>query len=292
MDEIAGRLSRLGVENRLGLADTPGAAWALARFGAQDHRIAAPGDTRMGRSRVSRSRRCGSRPRTPACCGAWASYHHRRARKPAARVARPPLPQPGAGRAVLARLDRALGRFAEPIVPLAPPPACLERLALPEPLLDRAGLDAVLARLMPGLTASLERDGLGVRRLALWCYRVDGGVVRRAVATARAVRDGDHLLRLFRETLETVDPGFGIDCAALHAERVEPLAPAQLSLTGDRRRGAAWTCWSTACWRASAPAPSAAWSRSPATGRRRRSGRWPPAGSPRPGPKRPRPPRP
>ena len=89
---------------------------------------------------------------------------------------------------------------------------------------------------MPGLTATLEQDGLGARRLALWCYRVDGGVVRRAVATARATRDGDHLQRLFRETLETIDPGFGIDCAALHAERVEPLAPAQLSLTGDKRR--------------------------------------------------------
>ena len=77
---------------------------------------------------------------------------------------------------------------------------------------------------------------LGARRLALWCYRVDGGVSVRAVATARATRDGDHLLRLFRETLETIDPGFGIDCATLHAERVEPLAPAQRSLTGDRRR--------------------------------------------------------
>ena len=75
------------------------------------------------------------------------------------------------GGAVLARLDRALGRQADPIVPMVPPPACLERLALPEPLIDRAGLDAMLARLMPGLTASLERDGLGARRLALWCYR-------------------------------------------------------------------------------------------------------------------------
>ena len=45
MDEIAARLAGLGIETRLGLADTPGAAWALARFGTQDHRIAAPGGT-------------------------------------------------------------------------------------------------------------------------------------------------------------------------------------------------------------------------------------------------------
>ena len=235
MDEIAGRLASLGVENRLGLADTPGAAWALARFGAQDHRIAAPGDThatiaglpvealRLAAEDAHLLRRLGL-----TTIGALENL-------PRASLARR-FPSRERGGAVLARLDRALGRFAEPIVPLAPPPACLERLALPEPLIDRTGLDAVLARLMPGLTASLERDGLGARRLALWCYRVDGGVVRRAVATARATRDGDHLTRLFRETLETVDPGFGIDCAALHAERVEPLAPTQLSLAGDRRK--------------------------------------------------------
>ena len=240
MDEIAARLTGLGVEARLGLADTPGAAWALARFGPADDgrpgaRIAAPGGThgaiaglpvealRLAAEEARLLRRLGL-----VTIGAADGL-------PRAALARR-FPSRERGSAVLARLDRALGRLAEPIVPMVPPPACLERLALPEPLIDRAGLDAALARLMPGLIASLERDGLGVRRLALWCYRVDGGVARRAVAAARATRDGDHLTRLFRETLETVDPGFGIDLAALHAERVEPLAPAQLSLTGDRRR--------------------------------------------------------
>ena len=239
-DEIAARLAGLGIEARLDLADTPGAAWALARFGpAENGRpetgIATPGSTRMAIAALPVEalrlvaedaqllRRLGL-----TTIGAVDGL-------PRASLARR-FPSRERGSAVLVRLDQALGRQAEPIMPMAPPPACLERLALPEPLIDRAGLDAVLARLMPGLTASLERDGLGVRRLALWCYRVDGGVVRRAVATARATRDGDHLLRLFRETLETVDPGFGIDCAALHAERVEPFAPAQLSLAGDRRK--------------------------------------------------------
>ena len=242
MDEIAARLVGLGVENRLGLADTPGAAWALARFGPAENgrpqsRIAAPGEA------------CAALSGLPVEALRLALEDARLLRRlglvtigaadglPRASLARR-FPCRERGSAVLARLDRALGRQAEPIVPMIPPPACLERLALPEPLIDRAGLDAMLARLMPGLAAALERDGLGARRLALWCYRVDGGVVRREVATARATRDGDHLLRLFQETLETVDPGFGIDLAALHAERVEPLAPAQLSLTGNgRRRG-------------------------------------------------------
>ena len=238
--QIAARLAGLGIEARLGLADTPGAAWALARFGPAANgrpnaRIAAPGEARTAIAGL---------PVEALRLAAEDAHLLRRLglttiaavdSLPRASLARR-FPCRERGSAVLARLDRALGRLAEPVVPMVPPPACLERLALPEPLLDRAGLDAALARLMPGLTASLERDGLGVRRLALWCYRVDGGVARRAVATARAIRDGDHLLRLFRETLEAVDPGFGIDLMALHAERVEPLAPAQLSLTGNGRR--------------------------------------------------------
>ncbi len=51
MDEIAGQFANLGIEVRSGLADTPGAARALARFGPTDNgnagaRIAAPGDMR------------------------------------------------------------------------------------------------------------------------------------------------------------------------------------------------------------------------------------------------------
>ena len=242
MDEIAARLGGLGVEARLGLADTPGAAWALARFGAAENgrpgaRIAAPGEThaaiaalpvealRLAAEDAHLLRRLGLVTIGAVKC------------LPRAPLARR-FPCRERGRAVLARLDRVLGRCAEPIVPMTPPPACLERLALPEPLIDRDGLEAVLARLMPGLVAALERDGLGVRRLAFRCYRVDGGVVRRSVAAARPTRDGGHLLRLFRETLDAIDPGFGIDLAALHAERVEPLAPRQLSLTGGvRQRG-------------------------------------------------------
>ena len=130
------------------------------------------------------------------------------------------------GSAVLMRLDQALGQQAEPIVPMAPPPACLERPG-PAGAPDRPGRGWMpcwpgSCRGSPCPWSGTGSAPAGSRSGAT---RVDGGVVRRAVATARATRDGDHLLHLFRETLETIEPGFGIDCAALHAERVEPLAP-------------------------------------------------------------------
>ncbi len=240
MDEIAGQFANLGIEVRSGLADTPGAARALARFGPTDNgnagaRIAAPGDMRavlaglpvealgIADEDAHLLRRLGL-----VTVGALDGL-------PRASLARR---FPGRDRctAILTRLDQALGRRPEPVAAIVPPPTCLTRLSLPEPLVDRDGLETILVRLMPELTERLERDGLGVRTLVLWCYRVDGGAVRRKVVTARATRDGDHLLRLLRERLETVNSGFGIDGVALHADRVEPLAPAQLSLVDHQQQ--------------------------------------------------------
>ena len=237
MDEVAARLGGLGIEVRLGLADTPGTAWALARFGEADARVAAPDGTRdaLADLPVEALRIADEDARLLRRLGLVTVGALDRL--PRASLARR-FPRRERSGAVLSRLDRALGRRADPLAPTVPPPALLERLTPPEPLIDRAGLDAALAGLMPGLMASLERDGLGVRRLAFWCYRVDAVAIRRAVATARATRDGDRLLRLFRESLGTVDPGFGIDRVALHADRVEPLAPKQDSFVGDgRERG-------------------------------------------------------
>ena len=234
MGEITERFAGLGVEARTGLADTPGAARALARFGPEE-RMADPGRTGEAIADL---------PVEALGIAVEDAHLLRRLgivtigaldRLPRSALARRfPCRERGGG--VLLRLDRALGRSAEPLVPVARPPVCMERLALPEPMTDRDGVDAVLARLMPGLIAALKRQGLGVRHLVFWCCRIDGGTVRRAVSTARATRDGDHLVRLFRETTGTVDPGFGIDCAALHAVRVEPLEPVQLPLTGDGHR--------------------------------------------------------
>ena len=222
--EIAARLAGLGVEARLGLADTPGAAWALARFGHGRTRcIATPGARPVRRSRtLPVEALAGSQPTTPACCAAWGSS--RSARWTACRARLWPAASPAGERsgAVLARLDRALGRCAEPLVPVAPPPACLERLALPEPLIDRDG-----AGRGAGPAHGRAERGAGARRarrppcLALV---VLPGRRRRGAPCCRPrrARHGTAIIccASSRETLGTVDPGFGIDHAALHAERM------------------------------------------------------------------------
>ncbi len=168
--EVEARLAGLGFETRTGLADTSAAAWALARFGDEGRRIAEPcrilavlaplpvealglasEDTRL-------LRRLGL-----ATVGAVEAL-------PRAALARRFGRHSGA---VLHRLDRALGRRADPVASLPPPPACLARLAFPEPLIDLAALEAALARLLDTLCASLEQKGLGVRCCLADCLTTD-----------------------------------------------------------------------------------------------------------------------
>ena len=234
--EVEARIAGLGFEVRTGLADTPGAAWALARFGGEGRRIAAPRATLAAMAPL------------PVEALRIAPEDARLLRRLGLVTvgAVDALPRPSLARrfsrgersdAVPERLDRTLGRRPDPVASLPAPPACLARLAFPEPLIDLAGLEAALARLMEDLSASLERDGLGARELSLLFCRVDGGTARRSVSTARATRDGMHLQRLFEGRIETVDPGFGIDAMALHAVRAEPLAPEQFRLTEGGRGG-------------------------------------------------------
>ncbi|HEV2865009.1 MAG TPA: DUF6504 family protein, partial [Allosphingosinicella sp.] len=93
-----------------------------------------------------------------------------------------------------------------------------------------------MAEAMRRLIGELQRSALGARRLVFACERVDGGEQTVVIGTARATRDGAHLLRLLSANIETIDPGFGIERIRLTAARVEPLGPEAIegALAGER----------------------------------------------------------
>ena len=80
---------------------------------------------------------------------------------------------------------------------------------------------------------------MGARRLDLAFHRIDGRVEHILLGTARPSRDRRHLARLFKERLDAVDPGLGVEDMILAAFAVEPLPPQQIGLTGDATGGAA-----------------------------------------------------
>jgi len=219
--DIAGRLAQHGVTARAAVADTPGAAWAMARHAETCTTVVPPqattaalrplplmalrlhGDTVASLARVGFERigQILDAPRAPLT---------RRF-----------------GPALVRRLDQALGRVFEPIEPRLPPDLVGSRLAFPEPLLTPEALSGVIARLAAAVCAELERRGLGARRLDLVFERVDRARQAIRIGTARPNREPRHVGRLLDEQLEAVDPGLGIEAVTLSVPLAEPLAFAQ-----------------------------------------------------------------
>ncbi len=216
------RLDTCGLVCQAAAADTPGAAWALARFTRQA-RVAADGMAavlaplplaalRLAADTVAALARVGLRrigdlldlPRAPL----------------AARF----------GEAVVQRLDQAFGKLDEPISPKQAVPDLRLRLAFAEPIGRREDIAAALDRLLADLCTRLALEHRGVRRLGYVLFRADGSTTQVSVGTSRPLRDPIHLARLFADKLDALDPGFGIDMAMLAAGALDPLAPAQQAL--------------------------------------------------------------
>jgi len=140
------------------------------------------------------------------------------------------------GGALLTRLDQALGRLAEPIDHVVPedPPAITLRFA--EPIGSAEAIAQAIRDAMAQLVRALGQAGLGARLVRLVCTRVDNQQEEARIGTARATRDGAHLLRLLVPKIEGLDPGFGIEAVTLIAARVEPLGavPVEGALTGEK----------------------------------------------------------
>ncbi len=134
---------------------------------------------------------------------------------------------------LLERLDQALGRRDEPISPLTPLPEWQVRQAFMEPTQHLAQVEGALDALAEDLCLVLSEATRGARRLRLDAYRVDGTVQTIMVGMTRPSRDKAHMQRLFAEKLGSLDAGFGFDLLTLAALESERLVPTQV---GDIRQ--------------------------------------------------------
>lgn len=232
MARLHRRLADLGFEARLGLAETPGGAWALARYATEERapcRLAEPGRLRdaLAPLPVEALRLSEETARLLQRLGLR-------------RVGQLyDLPRAALGRrfhaagesageaALLQRLDETLGRLKASLSPLRPTPAYRARISLAEPLVTLEVLGRLLDDLLQELCAALEKDSQGARQMSLACYRVDGSLARQSIALARPSQEPAHCRRLFAERLEEIDAGFGIETLVLTADVVEPLAARQ-----------------------------------------------------------------
>ncbi len=263
IDVVAADCAALGLSVRAGIADTRGAAWALARYGGQaagNHRNgdAIAQEARATRSRASKRRSwevMATRVRTAraldsaiiAPSGDMAAVL---APLPLAalrldsavvdglqrlglRHVRDVIALPRApfarrfGAVALRRLDQALGLEPEPISPARGETHFATRISFPDPIGLRADIEAGLDRLLPRLCDGLRAKGFGARTLRLQAFRAGGGVSSVEVGLARPADHEGRIRPLLLLKLDLIDAGFGIDCLRLHAIAVEPLPALQ-----------------------------------------------------------------
>jgi protein ImuB len=235
LQDLTRRLAHAELTAKPALADSWGAAWALTRYG--EVVLVPPGEQRTALA---------SLPVAGLRLTAETVTLLRRLgltrigdlyRFPRSSLARRFRAESGLDN-VLLRLDQALGRVPEPIVPLRPEPLYREYLAPLDPILDQEGLAAGLRLLLVRILRRLERDVCAIRRLTLEATRGDGKCFLLEVRTSRPARDLRHLMRLFAERLPAIDPGFGIDLLVLETPETVRVEASQPGFAG-REQGTA-----------------------------------------------------
>ncbi len=214
LSAILAPLQRADIAARVAIADTPGAAWAVARYGGSGVvagseilrplpvaalRLEADVLAALGRVGLERIGQLMDAPRAPL----------------ALRVG-----------AALRRLDQATGKIFEPIEPVYPPQIISARRAFIEPLLTAEAFSAIIGQLCTQVCRDLEKRGEGARRLDLLFERIDATQQPVRIGTAQATRDARHLARLLDEQICQVDPGLGVEAMRLTVCLAEAFAPA------------------------------------------------------------------
>ncbi len=231
------QFAKLGLKAYLGMAQTVGAASALARFGPP-RAIAPQGGVSEALSALPMAalrlepqvllllQRLG----LTKIGQLYAMPRLALARRFRSRVAE---------EAVLFRLDQALGRQPESLNPLHPAPSFRAHAGYSEPVQDLSFLPEVLRRLSADLKSMLVREGQGGTRWTFRALRVDGQVAALSLRTAQPVREEAHLARLFKERFEQMDLGLGAEYFILSADEAVPFTQSQGSWAESEEGGSA-----------------------------------------------------
>jgi protein ImuB len=234
VDDLAGRLARSDIPARVALADTPGAAFALASRGGADRVVVPPG----GAGEALRALPVEALRLDPGTVAGLKRLGLRRIGAIDA-LPRGPLAR-RFGETLLLRLDQALARRPEPLAPL---PDAAEYAAA-RGFLDPIGRQSDIVRtardLMAEIAPRLERDGLGACALRLALHRVDGAVRALDLGLSRPERCSDRIAALVSLRLDRLgtglDAGFGFETVAL-AVTVTGAAPARQAALGAEAAG-------------------------------------------------------
>ncbi|WP_436832318.1 Y-family DNA polymerase [Parapedobacter sp. DT-150] len=247
--EMVERLNSKGYTIRAAIADTIGAAWAMARYGkadpilessAQLHALLPlpPAALRLPPDTVQRLHKLGLRT-IGSFIGMPPSVLRRRF-----------------GEGLLLKLRQAAGQEDEYLHPLQPVMPYEERLPCLDPIRTATGIEIALQQLLEALCKRLSKEGVGVREAVLTGYRIDGKTAQVTIGTSQATASVRHIRRLFELKIPQIEPALGIELFVLQATKVADTNSVQESLWNnapgledtalaellDRLRGKVDTC--------------------------------------------------
>jgi protein ImuB len=223
LKEIVTRLKSKGYDVRAAMADTIGAAWAIARFG-QVTPIIEPGGhaaalltlppmaLRLEQAVIERLHKLGFRSISSFISIPRSALRRR------------------FGEGLLLRLGQALGQEDEPIQLIQVISPYHERLPCLEPIRTPTGIEIAIKRLLENLCKRLHEEGKGVRTAILKCYRIDGRIIETGIGTNSATHHTGHLFKLFELKIPTIEPALGIELFTLEATKVEDVDLVQEAL--------------------------------------------------------------
>ncbi|HEX5652296.1 MAG TPA: DNA polymerase Y family protein, partial [Chitinophagaceae bacterium] len=220
---IISRLNELGYEVGAAMADTIGAAWALARY-RKDNPVIETGTHPTALLNLP-SAALRIEWETKECLD-----------KLGLRLIRDFVAMPRTamrrrfGSHFIHRLDQAFGVEEEIILPLVPLEPYQERLNCLEPILTATGIEIALQRLLEILCLRLTKEEKGFRKAIFKAYRIDGKIEKIEIGTHCPSHNKHHLFKLFELKIPDIEPAMGVELFVLEAPVVENISALQQKL--------------------------------------------------------------
>ena len=221
LTHIVNRLKIIGYSTRAAMADTIGAAWAVARYNESKKFVIEKGQQleallhlppevlRLELDTIERMHKLGLRQIKDFL--SIPAYSLRRRFGPE----------------LIKRLNMAFGLEEENIQPIYPVESYSERLPCFEPIVTRTGIEIALQTLLEKICGRLQHEEKGLRSVSFKCFRIDGKIEAIDIETNSPSHNVAHLFKLFEIKLSSIQPDLGIELFVLEAQNVEDHSPAQ-----------------------------------------------------------------
>lgn len=217
--DIIKKLRARGYDVQVSMADTPGVAWGVARYGKE--RVILPGK-HVEALQALPPDALRLEPETTETLHRLGLHSNNQFMKmPRSSLRR------RFGQHLLDRLDMATGQQMEMLKPVIPVVPFQERLPCMEPIITATGIEIAIRELLGTLCTRLQKENQGLRTARFSCYRTDGKVVHAEIGTNRPSYHALHLFKLFELKISGIDPGPGIELFMLEAIKVEEYFPEQ-----------------------------------------------------------------